>query len=109
MQVATTAPHDPCVAPATLADWLAAELRKALAGLPTDQARYETLSRQYNAWQSRRRVFFATFGKSELPHPVYGRIAAADFVVVLADIDAAKTTLEKAVSGPLNSIPRAKE
>lgn len=76
--------------------WLAAELDRKLDSLPSDQVRYELLSRQYNVWREFRRVF-AEHGRQPfgVAHPVFGEMDAMDFAIVLATIDGKKTQLER--------------
>lgn len=80
----------------TLTEFLAAELDRKLDSLPSDQARYEMLSRQYNVWTEFRRVF-AEHGRQPfgVAHPVYGEMDAMDFAIVLATIDGKKNALER--------------
>jgi hypothetical protein len=93
MPSAATAPQ-----PATLVDWLSAELDKKLATLPDDGERYYFLSRQYNIWNQRRNRFFQTDGESEsqAPHPQFGFLTATDFLLILGFIDRAKEKIVRA-------------
>jgi hypothetical protein len=80
----------------TITDWLADELTKKLASLPTDQARYRHLILCSNAWRLKYQRF-ADFGTQPFnaPHPVYGDMDAFDFTLLLADIEKRKMLLER--------------
>ena len=83
--------------PPTFTEWMAVELDKKLDSLPTDQARYRHLILQENVWtqfyEGYTRYGWQPFGK---PHPHYGRMRPADFIIVLGLISDRRTALEKA-------------
>lgn len=82
--------------PPTFTDWMAAELDKKLASLPTDQARYRHLILQGNVWTQRYDAYVRRgrqpFGR---PHPHYGPMGAADFTNVLCLIAGRRASLEQ--------------
>lgn len=80
-------------------DWFAAELDKKLASLPTDQSRYHHLTLQGNIWAR----FYDAYKKHgrqpfDHPHPRYGPMSAADFVVVLGMIGGRRMSLWRRIS-----------
>jgi hypothetical protein len=83
--------------PARFTDWLALELDKKLASLPTEQARYRHLILCGNAWRLKYDMF-VSFGQQPFnePHPVYGDMDAFDFSLLLTMIDQRKARLENA-------------
>lgn len=82
--------------PATITDWLKAELDKVLAKLPNDQARHRCLCLQTNVWMDRMRAFHTRHEQPfNGPHPEYGYMSAGDFLILLGMLDAAKTKLER--------------
>lgn len=82
--------------PPTFTDWMAAELDKRLADLPTDQARYRQLTLQGNVWAGYAAAY-ALSGRQPFngPHPVYGPMSAADFIIVLGMIAGRRRSLEQ--------------
>lgn len=91
MRVAAKQPPPP-----TFTDWMAAELAKKLDSLPSDQARYRHLILQQNVWTDFYDAYVA-FGRQPFgkPHPRYGDMTAADFVIVLGIIAGRRTALEQ--------------
>jgi hypothetical protein len=83
-------------APATLIEWLEAELDKKLASLPSDHARYRHLILCGNSWRLKYEAF-ASFGTQPFntPHPIYGDMDAYDFALLLASIELRKVRLER--------------
>lgn len=82
--------------PPTFTDWMAAELDKKLASLPTDQARYRHLILQHNVWAGYASAY-ADDGRQPFgrPHPHYGPMGAADFTNVLCLIAGRRRSLEQ--------------
>lgn len=82
--------------PPTFTDWMAAELDKKLASLPTDHARYRHLILQHNVWAGYASAY-ADDGRHpfDKPHPHYGPMRAADFVIVLGMIAGRRRSLEQ--------------
>lgn len=83
--------------PATISDYLEAELSKRIAREPTDRARVAVLAQQYGVWTSYY-AMFAAFGRQPFnsPHPVYGNMTALDFANVLASIRGMRAKIERA-------------
>lgn len=82
--------------PPTFTDWMAAELDKSLASLPSDQARYRHLILQENVWTGFYDAY-ATLGRQPFgkPHPRYGDMMATDFVIILGMIAGKRAALEQ--------------
>ena len=81
-------------------DYLKTELAKKLATFRTDAGRYTFLCQQWNVWdQKRGRFIAASVLAGDLPAEFsfgpHGIITATDFLLVLGDIDAEKTKLER--------------
>lgn len=86
-----TTPH------ATITDWLQLELDKKLASLPDDRARIVCLATQFGVWSLKMRRFY-DLGEQPFnePHPIYGDMGPADFIILLGMIDGARAKLERA-------------
>lgn len=75
--------------PYTISEFLCDELDRKVNAMSHDGARITFLALQSNSWAERYRGFCRT-GKQPFggPHPEYGEMLAADFVIIISHISA---------------------
>lgn len=80
----------------SITTWLESELDKKLASLPDDQFRAAFLKTQMHVWENFFRGFIECGHQPfRRPHPIYGKMDAFDFRLVLCAIDVRIARLEK--------------
>ena len=85
----------------TIVQFIGTQIDADLQFYPGDQAKYERLSKLYNIWTQRRAQFVNAAARDvPLPRLFYygphlGWMDAADFLIVLCDIDQRKDRLER--------------